>query len=220
GSRIVFDSHRGGKGSALYEIPASGAVPERVMIKADNDDFIAASDWSRDGKYIVFQRSPGGAPPWAIWAVPIGGDMKPFPYKPASSVDYFVAKFSPNGRWLAYSTNESGSYQVVVQPFPDPSGGKWQISSSDGGSSAWRADGRELYYLTPSGEMMAVEVTTDPIFTVGKSTMLFRTPLVGTIAGGYDVTRDGQRFLIVVPQATTLPPITTVLNWMSLLRLN
>jgi Tol biopolymer transport system component len=122
GARVVFDSHRGGQGSALYEISSNGAVPERVLLKMPGADYIAASDWSRDGRFLVFHKSPAGAPPWSLWVLPVDGDAKPFPYK-ESSADNIAARLSPNGRWLAYITNESGSYQVVVQPFPDPAGG-------------------------------------------------------------------------------------------------
>jgi hypothetical protein len=126
---------------------------------------------------------------------------------------------SPNGRWLAYSTNESGTYQVVVQPFPDPSGGKWQVSANGGGFPVWRRDGRELYYLSPANELMAVPVTTETSFTSGRPTMLFRAPPPGATTGtAFAVTADGQRFLFSVAPANAAPPITTVLNWTALMR--
>lgn len=107
---------------------------------------------------------------------------------------------------------------MVVQPFPDPAGGKWQISMAGGMLPVWRGDGRELYYLATSGDLMAVPVTTDPTFTVGKATTLFRTTLPAVAQGAtYDAAGDGQRFLMAVPVVNTTPPITTVLNWPSLI---
>ena len=124
---------------------------------------------------------------------------------------------SPNGRWLAYSTNESGTYQVVVQPFPDPSGGKWQVSATGGRFPEWRRDGRELFYLSPANELMAVPVTTAASFTSGRPTMLFRAPTPGASLGGaFAANADGQRFLFSTAPAAPAPPITTVLNWTAL----
>jgi Tol biopolymer transport system component len=216
GSRLIFDSHRRGKGSALYEIPSDGAVPERVLLQLDDEAFIAATDWSRDGQFLVFHKSASGGPPWAIWLLPLVVDRKPIPYK-MSSFDNIGARLSPNGRWLAYSTNESGIYQIVVQPFPNPAGGKWQVSTNGGTLPVWRRDGRELYYLAPSGELIAVMVNAESAFTIGISTTLFRTPIPPTSQGSpYAVTADGQRFLLAVPSRAAATPITTIVNWESL----
>jgi hypothetical protein len=123
---------------------------------------------------------------------------------------------------VAYDTNESGRYQVVVQPFPDASGGKWQISTEGGSVPKWRRDGRELYYLSPSGEMVAVAVTTDSAFTIGKSTRLFQIPVAPNIdpaSLAYDAAADGQRFLISSPVASSnTSPISVILNWPSALK--
>jgi hypothetical protein len=117
-------------------------------------------------------------------------------------------------------SNESGTDEVVVQPFPDPAGGKWQISTSAGVSPRWKRDGRELYYLDRNGRMVAVSVTTDGKFDVGRSASLFQTPLPfpsGAANVLFDVTADGQRFLMAgaagFAAATNASPITVVLNW-------
>lgn len=218
GSRILFDSHRNGlRGSALYDVPSSGAVAEREFLRVDGTDVIFASDTSRDGRFLIFQRSSAGLPPWSLWALPLTGDSKPFLYKSSGASDNTTARLSPNGRWLAYATNESGAYQIVVQPFPDPSGGKWQVSDTGGRAPVWRRDGRELYYLTPSGEVVAVAVETDSIFALGKATTLFRLPAPPVGQGApYDASADGQRFLFALPPRNASPPITAVLNWTSL----
>jgi len=119
---------------------------------------------------------------------------------------------------VAYVTNDSGAYQVVVQSFPDPNGGRWQITAQGGFEPRWRHDGRALYYLAPNGKLMAVPVTSSTTFQAGTPTELFQTPLV--VARGqsprdrrYDVAPDG-RFLIAVPATTaTTAPVTVVVNW-------
>ena len=129
-----------------------------------------------------------------------------------------LAQFSPDGRWVAYQTNESGRFEVVVQPFPD-AGGKWQVSTDGGVAPRWRADGKELYFLAPDATMMAVPVTAaGTSFEAGTPVALFPTRIVdgGTVTRNrpqYAVARDG-RFLINQPVAdATAAPITLILNW-------
>ena len=128
-----------------------------------------------------------------------------------------LAQFSPDGRWVAYQTNESGRFEVVVQPFPEV-GGKWQVSTAGGAAPRWRADGKELYFLAPDATMMAVPVTAaGASFEAGTPVALFPTRIVdgGTVAQNrpqYAVARDG-RFLINQPVADAGAPITLILNW-------
>jgi hypothetical protein len=131
---------------------------------------------------------------------------------------------------VAYTTNESGLYQVVVQTFPDPNGGKWPITAKGGFEPKWRQDGRELYYLDPGGKLMVVSINTDHGFSAGESKVLFQTPLVPAAIPGtrYDVTADGQRFLMIASinstggeSSSTAPnptPITVIVNWTAMLR--
>jgi hypothetical protein len=126
---------------------------------------------------------------------------------------------SPNGRWLAYTTTESGTSQVVVQPFPDPSGGKWQVSGTGGSNPIWRRDGRELFYVNSTRDLVSVEVKAESAFAIGQSTTLFRTTIaLGTPGFPYDATADGTRFVFAIPSGNTTPPITTILNWSSLMK--
>ena len=124
---------------------------------------------------------------------------------------------SPDGRFVAYSTNESGLYQIVVQTFPDANGGKWQISADGGVEPKWRRDGRELYYLALDGKLMAVS-TGGAVFAPGRPVALFQTPLTVNRTQPlrdrrYDVGPDG-RFLMVVPAASgAAMPTTVVVNW-------
>jgi serine/threonine-protein kinase len=150
------------------------------------------------------------------WLMPVEGEHKASPYL-ETGFDKFHARVSPNGRWIAYSTYESGTYQIAVQTFPNASGGKWQISAEGGVEPKWQHDGRELYYPGFDGKLMAISIS-GPDLVAGRPEMLFQTTLTTgrnqqTRDRRYDVSPDG-RFLLEVPAATTAPPpITVILNW-------
>jgi hypothetical protein len=125
--------------------------------------------------------------------------------------------FSPDGRWLAYASNESGRFEIYVKPFPEP-GGKWQVSTGGGLEPRWRGDGKELFYLAPDDKVMAVEVGTGAAFEAGTPQALFVTSLKNASGSHYDVTPDGQRFLLNRPIGEeSSPPITLVQNWTAFL---
>jgi Tol biopolymer transport system component len=227
GARLVFASDRGNEGTgtgvtALYEKPSNGSLLERLVLRSEAGMRVVPRDWSSDGQYIVFEKSKTpGANPRDLWVLPLSGDRKPVPYL-TTAFDESQPALSPNGRWLAYVSNESGTDQIVVQPFPDPAGGKWQISTSGGVSPRWKRDGRELYYLDRDRRMVAVAVTTDGKFELGRAVSLFETPLLFPPPGlatniPFDVTADGQRFLMSGPLGlaalTNATPITVVVNW-------
>jgi serine/threonine protein kinase len=228
GSRLVFDS--GGVGGrpgehALYEKPTDGGTPERLLLEPEAGVGLGALDWSRDGRVLIFSKGRVGSGAADLWVLPLSGDRNPFPYltTPFAESD---ASLSPNGRWLAYTSNESGMFQVFVQPFPDAAAGKrWQISTDGGALPRWRRDGRELFYYS-QGQIFAAAVRTEPTFEIGRSTplfkMLFAVPAPARPAGSafpYDVTPDGERFLInVPPAATTGQPLTVIINWPAAIR--
>ena len=226
GLRLLFDSHRDLEGApsagdaTIFEKPTNGATPERLFLDPEPSAQQSPRDWSRDGRTVVFAKF-GANTVWNLWVLPLDGDRKPFPYR-SGPFNEPEAALSPNG-WLAFTSNESGRSEVVVQPFPDPSGGKWQVSTEGGVHPRWRRDGRELYYLDPKGRIIAVSVTADSTFAIREAVPLVQTPLpLPTAAGGslfpYDVTSDGKRFLLAVPMAGTTPaPINVVLNWTSAL---
>jgi Tol biopolymer transport system component len=150
----------------------------------------------------------------------LSGEPKATPYI-ESPFDKAQARISPDGRWLAYTTNDSGMYQIMVQSFPDPNRGRWQITAQGGIEPKWRRDGRELYYLAFDGSLMAVpikETRTDQTFEAGTATKLFPTPLTFNRFQTprdrrYDVAPDG-RFLIAAPVAAGgAEPVTAVVNW-------
>jgi eukaryotic-like serine/threonine-protein kinase len=127
-----------------------------------------------------------------------------------------MPSFSPDGHWLAYISDESGRYEIYVQPYPGP-GGKWQVSTDGGSEPVWNPNGKELFYRS-GDKMMVVDVTTQPGFSAGKSRVLFAGPYLPSPSGGfrfYDVSADGQRFLMLKEseQATALTQIVVVQNW-------
>jgi serine/threonine protein kinase/Tol biopolymer transport system component len=222
-SRLIFVSTRGYLNSAVYEMPSNGVVPEKSLLEPEAGVSLHTLDWSLDGRLVVFSKLKAGDPNNNLWILPLTGDRKPFRYHSTSS-DEPQAALSPNARWLAYVSNATGKYEIVVQPFPNPSAGKWQISAEGGANPRWRRDGRELYYLDPSGRIIAVQVKTDGNFEVGQSIPLFKIPS-GTYstdsssAFTYDVTTDGQHFLVAAPASlTNSTPITVIQNWPSLLK--
>jgi Tol biopolymer transport system component len=220
GSHIVFASggRAGNKPTQIYQKAATGVGDDEV-ISGDGQPAIPV-DWSSDGKYIVFSRTkPNGGND--TWLQPMFGDRKPKPFL-ESQFDKVLAQVSPDGRWVAYTTNESGSFQIFVQSFPDPTAGKWQISADGGVEPKWRRDGRELYYIAFDGKLMAVPVKSDRTFEAGKPMALFPTGVTVNRTRPdrdrrYDVTRDG-RFLFVMPGKVAAPPITVLVNWPSTLK--
>ena len=213
GARIVFEADN----TALYIKPASGAGNEEMLVKTGINS--RPTDWSRDGKFVVYMQFAGTRGN-DLLLLPMEGDRKPIPYlqTPFNEAD---AQFSPDGKWMAYSSNESGSPQVYVQPIPT-SGAKWQISAAGGDQPRWRRDGKELFYISADQKLTAVPVKSAATFEPGSPQALFETqPLFGPLAGrfAYKPTADGQRFLVLANTGGTAPPpIIVVLNWQAGLR--
>jgi serine/threonine protein kinase len=207
GARILFPSRRNGSFFDLFLKDASGAGSEEVLIKLGTPTGWG-NDWSQDGRFILYQVL-GEKTGQDLWIAPQFGDRKPYPYL-QTQFNEQNGRFSPDGRWIAYSSDESGRLEVYVQPFP-PSGGKWQISTAGGEEPDWRKDGKELFYLAPDRSLMAVPVKWGATFEAEVPKALFQ---VQQSAGRYSyaVAGDGQRFLITRPVAE-LTPITVVVNW-------
>jgi dipeptidyl aminopeptidase/acylaminoacyl peptidase len=221
GSRIVFSSNRSGAGD-LYQKSSSGVGQDEVLLKSDHGKI--PDDWSSDGRFILYQDLDPKTG-WDLWALALTRDRKPQPLLTTSSHER-QGRFSPDGRWMAYVSDESGTNQVYVQSFP-LSGGKWQISTSGGVQPRWRRDGKELFFMADAAsgitrDAMAVEVDTSDthLFRATIPQKLFTLgPYVSNSAAGarnsWDVTPDGQRFLVVSnPTATAVPPVTVVVNWL------
>ncbi|MBI3664831.1 MAG: PD40 domain-containing protein [Acidobacteria bacterium] len=215
-SRIVFASTRDGL-SNLYQKASSGAANEEPLLKSTEAKY--PTDWSSDCRFILYQaiHSKTGLD---LAVLPLEGPEaapgKPIPFL-QTEFNETLGQFSPDTHWIAYWSNESTPAQVYVQGFPK-SGGKFQVSTNGGGWPRWRRDGKELYYLGPDRKMMAVEVkATATAFETGRPRELFQTR-AGSLAAPfipiYDVTADGQRFLInCALEAEGPPPITVVMNW-------
>lgn len=212
GRQILFGSDRGVSSGALYLKNADGSGPEEELANTGADALLPnAWDWSRDGKYILFAK---GNEPWFI-------SQPERVAKPLLQAKWTVrnAQFSPDGRWMAYASNETGSMEIYVSPFPSLNG-KWQVSSSGGQEPKWRQDGKELFYVSSDGKMMSVAVTTGASFKGSLPVALFQThrrqPVSLPDIFSYDVTNDGQRFLILtkVDEANTAP-LSVLLNWAS-----
>jgi hypothetical protein len=217
GSRIVFSSARDGPMN-LYQKVSSGAGNEEALLKSNENKF--AYDWSQDGRFLLYAVNAGQK--YDLWVLPLtGNDHKPMPYQTESSASQ--ARFSPDSRWIAYLSDESGKNEVYVRPFPAASGGKWMVSRGGGNQPRWRRDGKELFYVSAESKLMAVEVAAVPgSFQAGIPKALFAAPIWGTAnVTRYDVTADGKKFLISLPTETASepsPPITVVLNWHAGLR--
>jgi len=179
----------------------------------------SVADWSRDGRFLLFARARLGAD---VWAVDLKGDRRPFPYL-ETAANETQAQLSPDGRWVAYTSNESGRDEVYVQRFPMP-GSKRQISSAGGAMPRWRRDGKELFYLAADQFLTAVPIRSEGAFEVGPDIKLFRTRLVvqgsesSGLATAYDASPDGQRFLLDGPPEDPGPPMTVVFNWLGSLK--
>jgi eukaryotic-like serine/threonine-protein kinase len=210
GKRIAFTSTKDGPLNIFWQL-ADGSGGLEKLNTSENAQ--VPMSWSPDGKLLAFLEV-NQATAYDIWVLRLGDrKAQPFLRTPFSEA---VPRFSPDGRWLAYISNESGHYEIYVQPYPGP-GGKRQISTEGGTEPVWNPNGRELFYRS-GDKMMAVDVTTQPSFAAGKPRMLFEgryepAPLTNP---NYAVSADGQRFLMLktAEQAEEAPTqINVVLNW-------
>ena len=210
GSRVFFDSNPEGVAN-LYQKVGSGAGTEELLFKSPDGKF--PMDCSPDGRYLLFQQL-GQRTKEDLWILPTGGDRKPYPYVQSAASEY-SGHFSPDGRWIAYSSDESGKYEVYVQAFPLTQG-KWQVSISGGAAPLWSKDGKELFYLAPDKKVMAVSVTgRGTSFEQGIPKPLFDTDVdVYVAAARYAVSKDGKRFLINSSvEGSSSKPIMIALDW-------
>jgi serine/threonine protein kinase/Tol biopolymer transport system component len=213
GSRIVFASDQEGP-RQLYQKAATGAGKEEILLKSDSNKI--PMDWSPDGRFILYTVNDPKTK-IDLWVVPLFGDQKPVPFLQTEANER-LGRFSPNARWIAYTSDQSGSNEIYVQTFP-ASGGQWQVSTNGGYFVAWRGDGKELFYVSSDRKMMSVEVNGEGTsFERGTPKFLFdlHIPSFNTPQAQFAVTLDGRKFLIAKPVGgDTSAPITVVLNWTS-----
>jgi Tol biopolymer transport system component len=211
GRQIAFSANRSGT-YQLFVKDSRGIGVEIPTSSGGEDKNL--TDWSPDGRYLLYSTiEPGNRDDLLAW--PLTRDPKPVPIVRTPFEDT-AGQFSPDGRWIAYQSTETGRPEVYLQSFPS-SGGKWQVSNSGGEAPRWRGDGKELFYLTPAvdlQDLMAVDVQLSP----GGPQLSTPHRLFSVSTGGqvypYDVTRDGQRFVVeqISPQSAS-PPLAVMLNW-------
>ncbi|MEJ0007714.1 MAG: hypothetical protein WDM77_15445 [Steroidobacteraceae bacterium] len=215
--------HQRAGGAGLYQKPADGAGEEQPLLTADL--FAVPNSWSPDGRNLLYVYLGSSID---LGVLPMTGNRKPRAFLNSPFIEG-NGEFSPDGKWVAYQSNESGQTQVYIRPFIEPGvadatqaahSGKWQVSTAGGISPKWSPDGRDLYFLNPGGDMMAAPIAfAGSAVTPGTPAKLFQALAVGggTNNAGpqFDVARDG-RFLINTVLDTTAPepsPIILIQNW-------
>jgi dipeptidyl aminopeptidase/acylaminoacyl peptidase len=216
GSRIFFSSNRKDGKFDLYQKISTGAGNDELLL--DVEDNVFPDDWisGKSGEFLLFE-SDTLKTKYDLLVLPLTGEnRKPYPFL-QTEFNETHSQFSPDGRFVAYASDESGRAEVYVQTFP-ASGGKWQISTGGGDAPQWRRDGRELFYLAPDKTLMAVPIAAGGSFEPGTPVALFATRIpTGSLTSDRNhlvVAADGQRFLVnnLVDEGNT-SPITFVLNW-------
>jgi Tol biopolymer transport system component len=225
GTRIVFGSNRSG-GFDLYEKLVNGAVGDEQPLLTSGQVKVSGTptSWSPDGRYLLYFNSDPG-PNTDLWVLPMTGPHKRFPFLQSSFTKSWGV-FSPDGRWVAYQSDESGRNEIFVRPFHPP-GAKdsdaasaavqWQVSTAGGVAATWRPDGKEIDYIDPSGAMMAAPITVSGATLVaGTPAKLFQTKILDggktPVGREYDVAPDG-RFLINNVVNSAAAPITLIQHW-------
>ncbi len=207
--RIFFATSRKSSGD-IYSKDGAGTANEEPLVASLA--LKIPQDWSPDGRVLLFQANdPRTRTGWDVWTYStVDRKAKPFLQTPFSEV---LPRFSPDGRWVTYTSNESGREEIYVAPFPGP-GGKWQVSTAGGRAPSWTRGGREIVYEAPGYEMTAVEVQTAPTFQVGIPKALFKVAVQVPPGRHWDVTSDGERFLVSLRSGDqTSDPVTLVQNW-------
>jgi serine/threonine protein kinase len=227
-ARIVFASGSGDGTWKLYQKLSTGAGDEELLLKTASYE-IWPVGWSRDGRFLLYGET-GPKTRWDLCVLmnPLNppAERKSIVFLKTEFIEDF-GQFSPDGKWIAYHSTESGRDEVYVRPFrPDsvaalgagstPPGGKWQVSRGGGVEPRWRADGKELFYYGIDGTMMAAPVKTGDVFEAGTPQPLFWVRARGYLR--YDVTADGQRFLINTPSGEGASALSVVLNWTTKLK--
>jgi len=225
GTRLFFFSNRGG-GFDIHQKDSSGSGSEDVFLRSGRPE-----DWSPDGRYFLYSLPDPKTNHRDLWVLPDSAGPpekhKPMPYL-QTPFDKRQARFSPDGHWIAYTSDESGpgQYQIYVQSFP-AGAGKFQVSTTGGTQPRWRGDGKEIFYLAADGKLMAVEVQTAPRFEAAAPKALFdprisRGSAPPYVFHRYDATADGKRFLVnslsTTAESSAAAPITVVVNWLAALK--
>jgi Tol biopolymer transport system component len=212
GQKVIFNSTSGeGSGLAIARIDGASDY-EQVILPGDGVK--VACDWSPNGQFVLYKQVDQGSGTTDLWARPMSGDRPPF--RVAQSNNDRDGQFSPDGKWVAYESDEAGKAEIYVQPFPGP-GRKVPVSVHGGTQVRWRRDGKEIFYIAPDKSLMGVTIKAGAgALDLAAPVPLFKTSIVPIRAISrqqYVVSRDGQRFLIATTEEAVPPPITLILNW-------
>ncbi len=212
GKNIAFSSNRAGQPD-LYIKPADNSNEEKLLLKSDESK--SPDGWTKDGHFLLFDSFTVRTND-DLWALPFPGEAKPISLVRTPFLEA-RAKVSPDGRWLAYLSNESSNFEIYVRPFtpevPAGSGAKWLVSKGGGIRALWRPDGKALYYITQTAQVMAVDIDSSKGFQAGTPRRMFTAP-TASLNASWDLSPDGKRFLFAAPpSAGHTIPFTVVLNW-------
>jgi eukaryotic-like serine/threonine-protein kinase len=208
GKRIAY-SRAQGQAAGYDVILRDVDGPRERVLAQDSRGLQMPTSFSPDGRFLLFERRRGQDDD--VWALRLDGEPTPRPVAATPGFEA-LARVSPNGRYVAYMSDESGRFDIFVTTFPEP-GGRWQVSQGGGVEPRWSKDGRELFFFAPDNRMMAAEVKTETgNFEVGAIHPLFQSRLMG-MSFRYDVSKDGKRFLVNGGLPQTISPITLVTNW-------
>ena len=216
GGRMVYSTRGPGNPGSLFEKPSNGDSSETKLEFVESQQAVIAQDWSRDGRFLMYSVLSDPTVGGDLWVLPMEKGSKPFAFLSTEAYER-QGKFSPDGRWVAYQSNQSGAAEIYVRPFPPGPGGQWQISASGGTQPRWSPDGKELYYIAPDGRLMAVAVVVNgAILEPGEPLPLFQARIAGRTTSNsrpqYDVAPDG-RFLVNTALDSGASPITLLMNW-------
>jgi eukaryotic-like serine/threonine-protein kinase len=207
GRKIFYRSTQ--DGGSIFEKDASGAIAEQLFFKGAVN---GPSQVSPDGKLLLYFANPGGESVQDVFVLPMTGDRKPQRIVETQFADV-EPQFSPDGKLLAYASSETGRYEVYVQPFPR-TGARWKISNSGGRQPLWRADGKELFFVSDDRKFYTADIQTVPAFDFSAPHFLFEMRAnVFNARNSYWPSRDGQRFLVNMALDTAGSPISVVRNW-------
>ncbi len=232
GRHVAFGSGRAGNAAvpnAIYQRATNGTGSDELLFAAQASEVVAPLTWAPDGSFLLFGRASIAtfSTKIAVWKLDLSGERTATPLLDAPFV-FGNAQLSPDGRWLAYMSTESGASQIVVQSFPDLARDKRQVSTRGGYEPRWRADGRELFYLAPDGALMTIDLPAGDALEPSVPRKLFDTgiPVEATLTGTrpdyfYAVAENGQRFLLNEPiaasssgaDAAAAPTIHVIVNW-------
>jgi Tol biopolymer transport system component len=221
GTRVAFAAPRTG-GNGIYQKATNGSGKEQELVRATGDPKLP-DDWSHDGRFLLYTHVDPRTHA-DLWVLPLAGNGTPSGTAiPFANTEFSEeqGRFSPDARWIAYASDESGRSEIYIQPFPAPpnGGSKMPISRDGGGEPRWRRDGKELFYFSPDGKLMAADLTEGPTLKASVPRTLFQVPVaqiahnaVASQIFDWDVAPDGKRFLIDT-STTSTEPVTVLLNW-------